>query len=128
MFVSDAYEGAISDRQITEDSGFLDYIEEGDVICADRGFGSGVSDLLIEKGAKLITPPFMRGKKSLSLSEEGQTKLISQARIHIERWNQRLKIFQWLKGPIPQKRLNLLSQGVFVCACLANCSRILVNS
>ena len=30
MFVSDAYEGAISEREIVIKSGFLDYIEAGD--------------------------------------------------------------------------------------------------
>ena len=35
-FVSDGYEGSISDKQITIQSGYLDYIQEGDLILADR--------------------------------------------------------------------------------------------
>ena len=44
MFVSDCFEGSISDKQITRKSGFLDKILPGDVVLADRGFT--IHDLL----------------------------------------------------------------------------------
>ena len=124
-FISDAFEGSISDKAITKASGFYDFIDQGDVVCADRGFT--IEEELLEKGALLKIPPFMKGKSALSIEEEAVTKIIAKARIHVERFNQRMKIFQWLKGPIPQKRMNLLSQGVLVCGCLANFSRILIQ-
>ena len=37
-FVSKLYRGNVSDRYITQDSGFMNYVEEGDDIMADRGF------------------------------------------------------------------------------------------
>ena len=52
MFCSDLFEGSISDRQITIDSGFLDFIEAGDLVLADRGFV--IHDLLSSKNASLI--------------------------------------------------------------------------
>ncbi|XP_067670755.1 uncharacterized protein [Haliotis asinina] len=55
-FVSDLYGGNASDRYITENSGFLDLIEPGDDITADRGFN--VRDLLTRKRATLNMPPY----------------------------------------------------------------------
>ena len=60
MFVSDCFEGSISDREIVKKSGFLDYIEENDLVLADRGFN--IEDLLLEKRASLEIPPFLKGK------------------------------------------------------------------
>lgn len=36
-FVSIGYRGRISDKFITENSGFLDLLEEGDLVLADKG-------------------------------------------------------------------------------------------
>ena len=41
-FVSDAYEGSISDYEITKQSGFVDHLMEGDFVCMDRGFVIGM--------------------------------------------------------------------------------------
>ena len=49
-FISEAWEGSISDRAIVIQSGFLDYIEDGDVVLADRGFT--IDDLLVLKRCK----------------------------------------------------------------------------
>ena len=38
VFVSNAYEDSISDNQLTIQSGFLDHINPGDLVMADRGF------------------------------------------------------------------------------------------
>ena len=54
LFVSDAYEGSISDKEIVRVSGFLDFLNPGDVVMADRGFL--IKELL--KHVKLIIPPF----------------------------------------------------------------------
>ena len=123
-FISDAYEGAISDYAITEQCGILDYIEPGDMVLADRGFN--IENLLVEKQATLVIPPYKSNRPALSLEEEAETRLISKARIHVERFNQRFKSFRYL-NLIPQKKINLLSQVVFVIGCLANFSRILAK-
>jgi hypothetical protein len=64
VFVSDAFEGSISDRDIVMKSGFLDYLDSGDVIMADRGFA--LDDLLMTTGASLVIPPFLGGRHKLS--------------------------------------------------------------
>ena len=53
----------MSDKVITQECGFLDHIEPGDVILADRGFN--ISDELAIRGAKLEIPSFTKGKKQL---------------------------------------------------------------
>ena len=64
MFVSDCFEGSISERQITKDSKILEKILPGDVILADCGFT--IHDLCAEKGATLEIPPFLNGRKEFT--------------------------------------------------------------
>ncbi len=120
MFISDCFEGAISDREITKQSGFLDYLDANDVVLADRGFT--IEDLVREKGAKLIVPPFLKGRKQFTQDEVQETKIIAKARIHIERFNERLKKFKFLQGVVPHYHNPYLSQAVYICSCLVNFS------
>ena len=126
MFVSDVYEGSISDRKIVEDSKFADNLLPGDTILADRGFL--IEDICREKGATLVIPPFLkRGQTSFTLEETQQTKLIARARIHVERFNARIKVFKILQGFIPMTLMPLMSQILFVICCLANFQEPLVK-
>ena len=109
-----------------EKSGFLDFIDEGDLILADRGFP--IDHLLVEKGARLLMPSMLHGKSAMTIHEESLTKVIAKSRIHIERWNRRLKHYQFLKGPLSYDKRPLISQAVYVCSCLANFSRLLLKS
>jgi hypothetical protein len=118
MFCSDAYEGAISDRKIVEKSNFCRFLNQGDVVLADRGFT--IEDLCLERGATLVIPPFLNSKKEFSAEEIARGKLIARARIHVERYNQRIKQYKILKGIIPISLMNLFSQILFVICCLVN--------
>jgi len=69
-FVSDAFEGSISDVQIVKKSGFLDRVEPGDLVLADRGFT--IKEILTDKGVDLNIPPFLKGRKTLTANEEAQ--------------------------------------------------------
>ncbi|XP_058946272.2 uncharacterized protein [Pocillopora verrucosa] len=69
MFVSQLFEGSISDKQIVLRSGFLETVKqkvqcgelkEGDAIMADKGFDIG--DDLAKVKLKLNIPPFLRDK------------------------------------------------------------------
>ena len=91
MFVSDAFEGSISDKAIVEQSGVLDFIEPGDQVVVDRGFT--IEEQVRQKGGQLVMPPFLGKRKEFSRDETIQTKLIARARIHIERLNERIKNF-----------------------------------
>ena len=106
--------------------GFLDFIQPGNTVMADRGF-QNLEEQFLERGAKLIVPPSMSKKKSLSLTDEHKTRSIASARIHIERFNQRMKIFQFVSGTVCHTKKHLLNQAVYVCCFLANYSPNLVE-
>jgi hypothetical protein len=108
-YISDAFEGSISDREIVIQTDFLDYIEKIDLVLADRGFT--ITDLLAEKGARLNMPPFLRGRKCFTLNENQSTKIIAKARIHVERFNRRFKKFDFFTGRVSQKNLPIISQA-----------------
>lgn len=124
-FVSDCFEGSISDVEIVEQSGFYNYIESGDLVLADRGFT--IANQLALKGARLNMPAFLRGRKKFTLDESQTTKIIAKARIHIERFNQVFKRFEFVSGRVSQKHIPILSQAVYVCCCLANFTPRLAN-
>ena len=125
MFVSEAMEGCISDKEIVIQSGILDLLEEGDVVCADRGFV--IEELVAQRGAKLIIPPFLGKRVHFSKEEVAKTKLIAHARIHIERFNERMKNYKILSGIIPLSLSSQVSQLVFIICCLVNFQKPLVE-
>jgi hypothetical protein len=118
MFCSDAYEGSISDREIVKKSGFLDHISSGDIVLADRGFT--IEDLLAQKNATLVIPPFLKGRAEFTEEETVLTKIIAKARIHVERYNERIKNWRIISGVLPHHLTPLLSQIVFILCCLVN--------
>ena len=63
-FLSNGWGGRVSDKVIAIKSGFLDYIENGDQVRADRGFT--ISEEVAYHGGILIIPSFTKGKKQLS--------------------------------------------------------------
>lgn len=83
MFNSVAYGGRSSDKFVTEDSGFLDNISEGDVVMADRGFL--ILKSLQQRGGTLHISAFTRGKKQLHPLDLESIRHISHLRIHVER-------------------------------------------
>lgn len=58
-FVSKLWTGNVSDRYITEKSGLLEKLEEGDSVMADKGFN--IRDLLTRKKVALNIPPLCKG-------------------------------------------------------------------
>ena len=67
VFISSAWGGRVSDKVITQQCRFLNLIDPGDVILAERGFN--VHDDIAIRGGKLQIPAFTKGKKQLSREE-----------------------------------------------------------
>ena len=61
-FISEAWGGRVSDIYLTENSGLLEQLQEGDVILSDRGFNIQKSCSIFHAEVKI--PPFTRGKKT----------------------------------------------------------------
>ena len=82
-FISKGWGGRTSDKYLTERCGFLDKLNPGDVILADRGFD--VADSVGLFNAQLKIPAFTRGRKQLSPVELESTRGLASVRIHVER-------------------------------------------
>lgn len=117
-FISDLYAGAISDKELTKQSGILQLLEIGDTVMADRGFD--IQDDLTPLGVKLNVPPFLKGKKQLSPQEMVETRRIASVRIHIERAMERIKNYHIFDKVLPHSVSDIANQMFYVCAVLSN--------
>ena len=113
-FVSDLFEGDIDDMKIFQESGIMKHIRPNNLILADRGFT--VQHLLNHLQAEIKICSFLKGRESLSIPEELETRKIAKARIHVKRFNQRLKQFALVGRKIPLS-LSLLATQMVVVAC-----------
>ncbi len=83
ILVSSLFSGCISDVHLTCRSGFLDMLEPGDHIMADRGFT--ISDEVTARGAQLKMPVFLQSRKQFTPSEVLCSRRIASVRIYVER-------------------------------------------
>ncbi len=95
MFISKGWGGRTTDTEITANSGFLELLEEGDIVLADKGFPTIEKDVN-KTGAFLVMPPFRSGTRQLTSKENKDGYEIASVRVHVERAIQRLKRFQVL--------------------------------
>ena len=124
-FVSRAFGGRVSDKVITQRSGFLQLLERDDLVLADRGFL--IEEELGAHGCKLAIPAFTRGKTQLPRPENDRSRRISQVRIHVERLMERIKNFSILSGIISLALVPHADNIVIVCGAIANLEPVLVK-
>ena len=114
-YISNLYPGSISDKEIVQQSGFLQHFVPGDLILADKGF---LIQDIVPKGVSVNIPPFLEHGK-FTESEAKLTKSIARCRIHVERANARLKDFKILSFVPPYLRSHI--DKVFqLCAAIVN--------
>lgn len=107
--MSKAYGGRCSDAYITVDSGFLDLVQPGDVVMADKGF-PGIKSGLEQVQAVLVMPPFLQNSDQFSEREVTETYNIAQVRIHVERLIQRIKwCYNILNTRVPTELISAMS-------------------
>lgn len=125
-FLSDSFEGSVSDREIFRKCGIFSHLKKDDLIMADRGFN--IADICNEKGCKIVIPPFLNGRDKLTTDEVNMTRSIASARIHVERTIGRIKEFRILQKVIPKTLVPIISQMTFVIGMLVNFQEPLVKN
>ena len=117
-FGSKGYGGRASDRQIVQDSGFLDELRPGEKVMADKGFN--INDLVTKEIAELVVPPGRRGALQMSNKDVEKTKDIANRRIRVEQVIRRIKSFNILKYEVPITLLHVLDDIFILCCALCN--------
>lgn len=117
-FLSKCWGGRVSDKELTQQSGFYNKLDYGDLVLADRGFL--ISEELAICGASLAIPPFSRGKKQFSQREVEMARRLSRSRIHVERAIERIKNFQILKHTLPISLIKFADDILEICGALTN--------
>ncbi|XP_041356492.1 uncharacterized protein LOC121373793 [Gigantopelta aegis] len=117
-YVSRAFGGRTLDKVITQRSGYLDKLEYGDQVLADRGFL--IAEDLANRNATLVIPAFTRGKSQLSAREVEQTRKIANVRIHVERAIERLKNCNILSSSTSLYMVPHADSIVTICSALCN--------
>ena len=134
IFISKAWGGRVLDKVITQKCGFLDHIEYGDVILADRGFN--IHDDLAVLGAKLEIPSFTKGKTQLSRAEVEKSRQLARVCIHVEQViGQMRKKYKILQGTLPislvkrptDRGIATIDKILVVTAALTNLSQSVVH-
>lgn len=123
-FVSRCYGGRFSDKAIFEQSNLFSLLEKSDRIMIDRGFF--IEEQCKEHDIQIVRPPFLKNRSQLSAEEALLSQQIAKARVHIERSNQRLKVFNILKGRFPISLVHLCEDiFIIICGLVNVCSPIL---
>lgn len=124
-FLSRAFGGRTSDKVVTQRSGFLDLLEHGDLILADRGFL--ISEEIAARGCYLAIPAFTKGQTQLSQREVESSRHMSRVRIHVERAIGRLKTFKILSTQMSLSLVPHCDSIVTICSAICNLQPKLVK-
>ena len=124
-FLSQAFGGRTSDKVVTLRSGFLDLLEIGDLVLADRGFL--ISDEIAARSCFLSIPAFTRGQSQLTQQQVETSRSIARVRIHVERAIGRLKNFKILSTQMSLSMVPHCNSVLTICAAICNLQSKLVK-
>lgn len=127
-YISPGFGGRASDVTILENCNFLDSLEPGNCILADRGF-KHVDQILHIRGITMLRPPSVASGSKLTKEEVRQTKIIASLRIHIERVIRRIREFHMLKqhSVINTNFLRVLNDVIVIACALINIQDSLIK-
>jgi hypothetical protein len=124
-YLSPAYGGSASDRQIIERSQLSSMCDPGDSVMADKGFN--VQDLFATNDVTVNIPTFFRKKNRMSGRQVLTDRKIASKRVHIERIIGLMKTYKILTAPLPSSATRLASHIIRVCGMLCNFRRRIVH-
>ena len=131
-YVSDAYGGSTSNRQIVKRSRLPEKCDRGDSIMSDKGFD--VQDIFAPYGVTVNILTFFRKKNQMSGETVIRDRKIASKRVHVERFIGLGKTYLILSQPFNTSETQLSSDIIFVCCMLIvqfpfwNCSTSCINT
>lgn len=123
-YISHAYGGSASDRQIIERSPLTSIMDPGDAMMVDKGFD--VQDIFAPLNVTVNIPTFFRKKNRLSSKSVLRDRRISSKRVHVERIIGMAKTFKILTQPLVTTEAMLSSDILFICFMLVNFRKCIV--
>lgn len=123
-FISPAYGGSTSDRQIVERSSLPQMCDTGDEIMADKGFN--VDDLFLPYKVSVNIPAFFRKKNRLSGVIVRKDRKLASKRVHVERAIGLAKTYRILVEPMNTTECALATEIAFACFTLCNFRRNII--
>ena len=124
-FVRDLFPGSTSDKEITVLSVFLEKLNHGDQVMADKGFNC--QDELASVGATLVIPTVLDKKVQFSSKETNHNKVVASFRVHVERLMERIKNWHIFDRRIPITLAPIASDMLVVVSALTNFHPPLIN-
>ena len=115
IYISQLYEGSISDKEIVKRSGFLEIlrlkllmreIKNGDAVMADKGFD--IQNILQKLGLRLNIPPFLKDKVGFEEDDVIKTQTIARHRIHVVRAICKIRRFRIFNSVIPVSMFGII--------------------
>ena len=124
-YMSGAYGGSTSDRQIIERSGLINKVNKGDSIMADKSFD--VQDLFAPVDVTVNIPTFFKNKNRMTGQSVVRDRKISRKRVHVERIIGLGKTYKILTQPLNHTETILSSDIAFICFMLVNFRKCIVS-
>jgi len=124
-YVSPAFGGSASDRQIVEATGFATLCDPYDEVMADKGFN--VDDIFAPYQVGVNIPAFFRKKNRLSQATVMKDRKIASKRVHVERSIGLAKTYKILQQPMNSTESCLGTQIIGVCFFLSNFRKCIIS-
>lgn len=124
-YVSAAYGGSTSDRQIVERSALVSMCDPKDSIMEDKGFN--VQDLFAPHDIHINIPTFFKKKNRMSGKTVSHDRKNSSKRVHIERIIGLAKTYRILVEPMSATETKLASEIIYNCFMLCNFRNCIIS-